>query len=114
MAFSRYNKRSVLTNSEEIYKKFLEKKGIKNISHYNTPIFYLDDSLPQYDFKFHEVYWKDGDRLYKLSKEYYNSVNFWWVIGFFNQKPTDLHFQPGDLVLIPYPLEEFLSFIGVY
>jgi hypothetical protein len=34
----------------------------------------------------------------------------WWLIGWYNQKPTEAHFKIGDTVLIPLPLEEILGY----
>lgn len=115
MAFSRYGNRRIITISQdnEIYKSKLLEKGRKRLSLHSTPVYKFDDTDLDIDFTFEQVYWSEGDRLYKLSKNYYNSINFWWVIAFFNQKPTDSDYQIGDLVLIPTPLENALAFIGI-
>lgn len=112
MSFSRYKNRKIINNNYKIYEKILERRGVKKISHFGTEIFSFDDSVEQYPFEFIEYIWNEGDRLYKLSNKYYNTIEFWWVIGLVNQKPTDSHFEVGDLVLIPDPLEEALNFIG--
>lgn len=114
MPISRYNNRNIIQNSSDIYKELFEKRGVSYINHYNTAVYKFDDSKKQYNFDFVERIWKEGDRLYKYSSQYYNSVDYWWVIAAFNQKPTDSHFQVGDSILIPYPLEEVLSFLGVF
>jgi len=115
MAVSRMNKRAIspININNEIYKSLLEKRNIKTAYIYQTPIFNLDDTQKDLNFSFKEEVWKEGDRLYKLSQKHYNSTEYWWVIGMFNQKPTDSDFSTGDLVVIPYPLEEALEFIGV-
>lgn len=112
MAFSRYENRKNLLNKQEIYKNLFEKRGVKQISHFDTPVFEFNESVSEYPFEFEQHIWKDGDRLYKISNRYYNSIEFWWVIGLINQKPTDSHYEIGDLVLIPTPLQEVLDFIG--
>lgn len=114
MALSRFNKRKLISNTDELYKEEFKKRGVNRITHFNTANLVLDDSLKSYNFNLVERIWKDGDKMHKYSREYYGSVEYWWVIGLFNQKPTDSHFQSGELVLIPYPLEEFLTFIKVY
>jgi len=98
--------------NNELYRSVLEKRNIKSISFYKSRFYNLDDTSKNLNFTIKEERWKEGEKLYKLSKKYYNSVNYWWVIGFFNQKPTDSDYSIGDLVLVPYPLEEFLDFIG--
>ena len=42
-----------------------------------------------------------GDKLYKLAHRYYGSSGFFWIIAMFNNKPTDAHYNYGDIVLIP-------------
>lgn len=113
MPIKRYNNRSKLTLDKEMYQNILTKRKIYDINHYDTPSYNYDISgdIP---FSIKERIWKDGDRLYKLSQEYYGSTEYWWVIAFINQKPTDSHYQVGDIIAIPTPLEEVLSFIGVY
>ena len=34
------------------------------------------------------------------------------LIAFFNQKPTEFHVNPGDVIYIPVPLEAILYSIG--
>lgn len=114
MPVSRYNKRELFINNLEMYKQRLKEKGVEYVTQYDTAEYRLDDSRDSYEFDFVEEIWKDGYKLYKLSQKYYNSVDYWWVIGLFNEKPTDSHYEIGDLLLVPYPLEDFLQFIGVY
>lgn len=115
MAVSRMNNRKIssITKTNEVYKKMLQNRGINSAHIYETPVYSLDDTQKDLKFEFKEETWKEGDRLYKISQKFYNSVEYWWVIAMFNQKPTDSHFLVGDVVLIPYPLEEALEFIGV-
>jgi len=46
-----------------------------------------------------------GDRLYKFAYEYYGDVDYWWIIAWYNNKPTDTHFNIGDIVYIPRELD---------
>ena len=57
--------------------------------------------------------WALGDRYYKLADEYYGSPQYWWIIAWFNKKPTEQHIKIGDLVLIPTPLTEIMNVIGL-
>jgi len=34
----------------------------------------------------------------------------WWVIAWYNQKPTEAHFNVGDVVYIPTPLANVLQY----
>ena len=49
---------------------------------------------------------------FKLASKYYDDPTMWWVIAFYNQKPTEFHLKLGDLVYIPVPLETVLFYIG--
>ena len=52
------------------------------------------------------IIWQKNTRLFKLAFEFYGDSKLWWIIGWFNQKPTDAHFSVGDEVLIPFPVED--------
>jgi nucleoid-associated protein YgaU len=56
--------------------------------------------------------WTSSDKFYNLAAEYYSDPEMWWVIAFYNQKPTEFHLSPGDIVYIPTPLETVLYYIG--
>ena len=55
--------------------------------------------------------WRVGDRYYKLAIDNYGSAEYWWVIAFFNQKPTEADLKVGDVVEIPLPLERILGIL---
>jgi nucleoid-associated protein YgaU len=59
-----------------------------------------------------ERIWTAGDRLYKFAHEYYGDSTYWWIIAWFNERPTDSHFFPGDPIIIPTSLETMLSLFG--
>lgn len=46
-----------------------------------------------------------GDKMYKYAYEVYGSTEYWWIIAWFNNKPTDIHCQIGDTIYIPVPLD---------
>lgn len=46
-----------------------------------------------------------GDKMYKFAYEYYGDVDYWWIIAWYNNKPTDAHFNIGDVVYIPRELD---------
>ena len=78
-----------------------ERRGLDRIIHYSSPSFEkIRKSLNTPDnLDFHV--WKVGSRFYKLAAEYYGDSRLWWVIAFFNKKPTDGHVDIGDVVYIP-------------
>lgn len=104
----RYDNRSVRTNATKIHKKLLEKRGMKRVQQYTTPIF--NDISPSERASLDRVehIWTVGDRLYKLAFKYYGDSELWWIIAWYNQKPTEADFKIGDLVYIPLPLEDIL------
>jgi|TARA_R110002110_G_scaffold193331_1_gene401910 hypothetical protein len=57
--------------------------------------------------------WGIGDRYYKLADKYYGSAEYWWIIAWFNKKPTENHIKVGDVVLVPTPLMEIINIIGL-
>ena len=57
--------------------------------------------------------WTLGQRLYKLADKYYGDSQYWWIIAFFNKKPTEQHFSIGDAIQIPLPLNSILNDMGL-
>jgi len=57
--------------------------------------------------------WKYGDRFYNLAYLHYNSTEYWWVIAWFNNLPTESHVKPGMVLHIPLELSEALRILGV-
>lgn len=56
--------------------------------------------------------WKLGDRLYKYADKHYGDPSLWWIIAWFNKKPTENDYQLGEEVLIPFPLERIFKYFG--
>jgi hypothetical protein len=113
MAYSRYTNRQKFKNTNENFKEHLDIRDVKHIVQYVTPDFPYVDSETFGKLQVHSHIWKAGDRLYKLSHEHYGDSTLWWIIAWFNKKPTEAHFQVGDQVLIPKPLNKILDFLGV-
>ena len=107
---TRYDRRRVLTNTNQLYEKTLEERNVNSIRHYSTP----EMSFPSVEeirnlTKVRHI-WRTGDRYFKLAIEYYNSAQYWWVIAMFNQKPTEADLSVGDLIYIPLPLQDILRY----
>ncbi len=47
-----------------------------------------------------------GDKMYKYAYDVYGSTEYWWVIAWFNNKPTDVHCKVGDVIYVPTPLDK--------
>ena len=71
-----------------------------------TPL--TDSQALQVSFEKHV--WKTGDRYYKLSKQYYGDPTYWWLIAWYNQKPTEADIDLGDIIYIPLPFEKILGY----
>jgi hypothetical protein len=110
---SRYNNRDVLVNLSEQYSDTFRERNVNFIRHYSTPNFKQSsiDELVSVDTI--SIVWKTGTRLYKLAATYYNDPELWWVIAWYNRKPTEFHIEVGEVIEIPVPVERVLSVLGV-
>ena len=106
----RYINRIPRVNSNDLYDEFFEDRGVNFIEQYKTPTlnYPTADEISNLDLVDH--LWTYGDRYYKLAHKYYGDSKFWWVIGWFNRKPTECHVQKGQVIVIPLPLEKILAY----
>jgi nucleoid-associated protein YgaU len=106
---SRYKGRNKGTNDSEMYKDMLEKRGLEKLVQYTTPTlnFPNDDELNR--IRTIDYSWKVGDKFWRLASENYSDPKLWWVIAQFNQKPTEGHLEPGDIIKIPLDLAVVLG-----
>jgi len=107
---TRYDRRRVLTNTNQLYEKTLEERNVNSIRHYATPEMSFPSVQEIKNLTRVRHIWKTGDRYFKLAIEYYNSAQYWWVIAMFNQKPTEADLSVGDLIYIPLPLQDILRY----
>jgi len=110
----RYNNFRILNNSNEYY-RFLRKRrgGLKNIQHYETPILYHPNILQRANLETTLHIWSSGDRYYKLANDFYGNPEYWWVIAWYNGRPTEVDCRPGDALTIPLDIERILEVLGV-
>jgi hypothetical protein len=108
----RYSNQEIFTNARQAYKRYLKSRGIKLINQYDTPKFRFPKEEDLANFSSIKHVWGPGDRYFKLASQYYGDPELWWVIAFYNQKPTEFHIKLGDVVYIPKPLETVLFYIG--
>lgn len=87
-------------NTSDLYKKLREERGVKKIYQTRTKVFGNVDianlSLTKY-------VWRKDDNLFKLANRFYSNKNYWWIIAYVNNKPTDAHFEIGEEIFIPNP-----------
>tara|TARA_B100001123_G_C14825953_1_gene834172 strand:+ start:357 stop:719 length:363 start_codon:yes stop_codon:yes gene_type:complete len=115
MTISRYKDLDILANGDLDYKKsFKSQFGNKSIlRHYETQEMPYPTSQEISGLDFANHIWKSGDRYYKLAHHFYGDSRYWWIIAFFNKKPTEQHMKIGDLVKIPMPLRQILDIYGL-
>jgi nucleoid-associated protein YgaU len=108
----RYINQKVFKNARDAYKRYLKTRGMKLIHQYDTPKFKYPSDIDASNFTTIKHIWTTGDRYFKLADKYYDDPEMWWVIAFYNQKPTEFHAKLGDVIYIPIPLETILFYIG--
>ena len=89
-------------------KELLEKRGLSQVEQYAR--FRLNSiDVESEDFNNLNILshiFETGDKLYKISYKHYGNAKYWWVLAWFNLKPTDFHCKIGDTIYIPLPLDE--------
>lgn len=110
---SRYDNRLIGINKTSQYREFLLDRNVNFIRQYFSPNLRhpTDSEVLDLDIIGHE--WRVGDRYYKLANEFYGDSKMWWVIAWFNQKPTESHVELGELIEIPLPLDKILALLDV-
>jgi len=93
--------------------------NIKRLTNRNRKRYYINTILPEIPLSQDDIYiiTQDGDRLDNLSYEFYNDVQFWWVILAANPnklRKDSYHVALGEQIRIPSdPLryvDEFTDF----
>lgn len=96
-------------NQSKLYSGWMKKAGFDRIEHYGM-VSFGDPRLESFLQKINKTVhiYKLGDRLSKIAHEHYGDSRYWWVIAWFNSKPTDFHCKIGDIIEVPRPLDEVL------
>ena len=113
MAFSRYGNIRVFRNSLEEFEGVFEERDVKHIDQFPTatlrhPTQRNINSLTRIGHT-----WTLGDRYYKLAHKHYGDASMWWVIAWYNKRPTEAHVKVGDTIIIPLPLDKIIRYLGV-
>ena len=97
-------------NTSDVIRPFLDKIEQDQVNHYG-PIFLGDprseDFLREISVITH--IWGVGDRLSKIAYEHYGDAKLWWLLAWFNAKPTDFHCKVGDIIQIPVERQEAID-----
>ena len=100
---------TIFENDDRIYHKFMDKIGARKLDHMGIVLFgdpISSEFLKNINIAKH--IFSTGDCLTKIAHKHYGDTDLWWVIAWFNGKPTDYHCKIGDTLLIPHPVEEVL------
>ena len=111
---SRYEGRRVVKNTSDIYEEFRKERGVRTIDQYKTPRLKHLTAGQRAGLVRTKHVWRIGDRFWKLAAEHYGDSKMWWVIAWYNQKPTEGHLTIGDAIIIPTPLERVLENMRYY
>ena len=110
----RYKNKRKVQNSVEYYDFLREKREVRSIEHYQTIKLRNPTIADRSIIRTTNHIWKYGDRYYNLAKTYYGNPRYWWVIAWWNARPTEAHVFPGDIVVIPLSLESALEALGAF
>ena len=111
MPGKRYNERGIFINDEMSYKdSFFDKRAIEQIVQYETARFYYPSVSERQNMNVSTIVWASNSRLYNLASQYYGDPSLWWLIAWYNQKPTEAHYSIGDVVYIPNNYTEIMNF----
>ena len=104
------NFRSTLTN--EMYANYLQERGTLQIDFIPFSAFKKITPQQKRSLSEYKHIWKSGDRYYKLAVEHYGNPSYWWVIAYYNNKPTEASVSLGDTIIIPKPLNILITLLS--
>lgn len=108
---NRYQKEKIVENKNELYEDFLKERGVKLFRQHATEVLKYPSQEQINQLVLSPHVWRKNDKLWKLSAQKYGDPKYWWVIAFFNKKPTELEISLGDIIYIPTPLDKILFYI---
>ena len=110
---NRYARRGKRTNRQKLYEEVLENRNVKQIVQYTTPKFPTITPSMRSQLVRRKYVWKLGDSYQRLAEAFYGDPQLWWVLAWYNGKPTDALVRIGDTIRVPQPLDTVLEFFGV-
>ena len=109
MAKKRYDSGTqIVHNDSAVMASSLIKRGAISIDHYSKQDFNEITLVDRASLENQKYIYKPGDRLFKIAFDAYGDAKFWWILAWWNQKPTDFHCRVGDIIYIPRPLKDVL------
>ena len=100
---------NIIINNSEIYDDFFKDRGVNKIEHNSLGSIGLNFNQENYAYTNHV--WRKGDTLIRLANTYYRDLSYWYVIGYFNKKPTDSMYELGETIKIPLNPDNIITLI---
>tara|TARA_R110001599_G_C11895720_1_gene625677 strand:+ start:150 stop:509 length:360 start_codon:yes stop_codon:yes gene_type:complete len=111
MSGKRYTGRGIFINDNMSYQEsFFENRDIQQIVQYETARFYYPTVAERQSMSVSTMNWTATSKLYNLANQYYGDPTLWWLIAWFNQKPTEAHYTIGDTIYIPNDYTQIVNF----
>lgn len=110
---SRYDNRFVAINDSKLYKEYLRNRGLRYARQYTSPNLKFPTVEEIKNLETIGHIWAVGDRFYKLAFEHYGDSEYWWIIAWYNQKPTESHVELGETIYVPLPLDKILDYLDI-
>ena len=107
---SRYRNRTKVTNNLNFYSEFFEERKVNLINQYTTPQIPFMTAEDRGKIGAIPHIWGIGDRYYKLASQHYDDPTYWWIIGWYNQRPLESDIIIGTVIHIPVPLDDVLTY----
>jgi hypothetical protein len=109
----RYQRYQEFLNDSTFYSKQIKTRGKKQINQYALRALGSIPEEVKRSLTVVERTWEVSTKLYKLADEIYGDPDLWWLIGYYNNKPIDANWSPGDTVLIPTNTRLLLELLEV-
>lgn len=113
MSNPRNERREIADNSSPLYSSILDKRNRIFIEQYLTKQLKYPTERQIQELFLKKHFWKMGDHYWKLAAEHYSNPELWWVIAWFNKRPTEQHLRVGDMIYIPSPLDKLYGYLGI-
>lgn len=103
---NRNDYKNIVGNNSTLRETIHERRNVETVKILERlPYFYPSEEELRDEINHSKEIYKTGDKLYKFAFKYYGDVDLWWIIAWYNNKPTDAHFKLGDVVYIPTELD---------
>jgi len=109
---SRYNNAIPFVNKSPLYESVLQERNVNYIRQFRTGRLRQPTVRERSRLQRIRHLWTTGDKLYKLAHKYYGDSTLWWIIAWYNLRPTEAHFKAGDIIRIPLPLDKVLTLLA--